>query len=377
MTDSRPLIAHVVYHFGTGGMENGMVHLFNHLPPERFRHVVICQTGFADFRHRITAQPVQFLDLGKRPGHDYRWMPRLYKLFTELKPNILHTRNLNALEAQFVGALWGIKGRVHGEHGRDMYDIDGTNWKYNIMRRAARRIVHQYIAVSQDLDTWLKDTVHVPDERRNQIYNGVDSSKFHPHDGILAEVTPPGFMQGAQCVIGSVGRMAQVKDYPTLVRAFIALCKVSPNREGLRLIIVGEGPVRQECQDLIDAAGLSDQACFPGDRSDTPDWMRLFDVFVLPSLGEGISNTILEAMATGLPVVATRVGGTPELVDEGKTGKMFTPGDEHSLTRLLGEYAADKARCQQEGAAARARIEASFSWPRTASAYQAVYEKLL
>ncbi len=376
-----PLIAHVVYHFGTGGMENGMVHLFNHLPPDRFRHVVICQTGYGDFRLRITAQHVDFLDLDKRPGHDYRWMPRLYKLLGELKPAILHTRNLNALEAQFVGAARGVPGRVHGAHGCDMYDLDGSNWKYNLMRRAARRITHQYIAVSRDQEDWLRVTVGVPTDRLHQIYNGVDHQRFHPRaDAARPEPGPPGFLAGASCVIGSVGRMAAVKDYPTLVRAFIRLCRERPHGldpAGLRLIVVGDGPTRAECQTLIGDAGLAGQAHFPGDRADTPDWLRAFDLFALPSLGEGISNTILEAMASGLPVIATHVGGTPELVEKGVTGALWKPGDVDSLTRLLGAYAADPERRRREGAAARARVEREFSWPKTAAAYQAIYEKLL
>jgi sugar transferase (PEP-CTERM/EpsH1 system associated) len=357
-------------------MENGMVNLFNHLPPERFRHVVICQCGFADFRHRITAQQVEFYDLGKRQGHDYSWMPKLYKLFTQLRPDILHTRNLNALEAQFVGTAWGVKGRVHGEHGRDMYDIDGTNWKYNLMRRAARRVVHQYIAVSRDLAGWLKNTVHVADDRLNQIYNGVDQSKFHPRQGARPDLGLPDFFAGATCVIGSVGRMAKVKDYPTLVRAFIQLCEQSSDRAGLRLIIVGDGPTRAECQKLVEIAGLAGQVYFAGDRSDTADWLRAFDIFVLPSLGEGISNTILEAMSSGLPIIATQVGGTPELIEEGISGLMFTPGDADTLTRILADYAADPARCERQGIAARTRIENEFSWHKAAAAYQAIYENL-
>lgn len=375
-TEPRPLVAHIVYHFGTGGMENGMVNLFNHMPAERFRHVVIALAGYGDFRKRITAQPVEFHDLGKRPGHDYSWMPRLYKLFSKLRPDILHTRNLNAMEAQFVGAAWGVRGRVHGEHGRDMYDIDGTNWKYNLMRRAVRRITHQYIAVSKDLENWLRDTIHVPDSRLTQIYNGVDSVKFHPRQGDRPSVAPHEFFEGASCVIGSVGRMAAVKDYPTLVRAFIELCRRAPESAGLRLIIVGDGPARAECQGMIDAAGLTRQALFPGDRSDTPDWLRTFDVFALSSKGEGISNTILEAMATGLPIVATRVGGTPELVEEGENGLMWTPGDADSLVEILAEYVGDPNRRQREGLMARSRVERRFSWPVAAAAYQAIYEKL-
>lgn len=376
MPEARPLIAHVVYHFGTGGMENGMVNLFNHLPPDRFRHVVICLSGYGDFRKRITTQLVEFHDLGKRPGHDFSWMPRLHKLFSSLRPDILHTRNLNALEAQFVGALWGVKGRVHGEHGRDMSDIDGTNWKYNLLRRAARRVVHHYIAVSKDLENWLRHTIHVPDARLTQIYNGVDSLRFHPREGARPAVVPDGFLDGAACVIGSVGRMAAVKDYPTLVRAFIELCRRSPEAARLRLVIVGDGPARAECQALIDAAGLTRQALFPGDRGDTPEWLRTFDVFVLSSKGEGISNTILEAMASALPIVATRVGGTPELVKEGENGLMWTPGDADRLAGILAEYAADPGRRQREGMAARSRIERRFSWPGAAAAYQAIYEKL-
>ena len=405
MTDTRPLVAHVVYHFGTGGMENGMVNLFNHLPPERFRHVVINLAGYGDFRQRITAQQIDFHDLGKKPGHDYTWMPRLYRLFNQLRPDILHTRNTNALEAQFVGAAWGVKGRVHGEHGRDMSDVDGSNWKYNLMRRAAKRVTHRYIAVSRDLETWLQQTIHVPAHRISQIYNGVDSVRFSPSplrgegrgegEGGMADqmdksahplpIPSPiegegiysGFFTNATCVIGSVGRMAAVKDYPTLARAFIQLCQQSPQPAGLRLVIVGDGPARAECQALIDAAGLTAQALFPGDRSDTADWLRAFDVFVLPSLGEGISNTILEAMATGLPVIASRVGGTPELVEEGKTGMMSPAGDQAELVRLLEAYISDTARRSREGSAARTRIEQTFSWPKTAAAYQTVYENLL
>jgi sugar transferase (PEP-CTERM/EpsH1 system associated) len=259
-----------------------------------------------------------------------------------------------------------------------MSDIAGRNWKYNLLRRAARRVVHRYIAVSRDLEGWLQRTIHVPAHHISQIYNGVNQDRFRPR-GVDPRPTlgPEGFFAGASCVIGSVGRMAAVKDFPTLARAFIRLCRQTADPSGLRLVIVGEGHARTECQALIDAAGLSGQACFPGDRTDTQDWLRTFDLFVLPSLGEGISNTILEAMATGLPVLATRVGGTPELVQEGFNGTLWTPGDADGLATLLADYAADPARRKKEGLAGRARIEQAFSWPRTAAAYQNVYEDLL
>lgn len=376
-TDTRPLIAHLIYRFDTGGMENGMVNLFNHLPPDRYRHAVICQAGYSDFRRRITAQAVDFYDLGRRPGHDFGWFVRLYRLLSQLRPDILHTRNLGALEGQFVARLHGVAGRVHGEHGRDINDIDGSNWKYNALRRAARLVVQHYIAVSHDLETWLRGTVGVPADRVSQIYNGVDQDRFHPRREVRPHLGPEGFLEHATCVIGSVGRMAAVKDYPTLVRAFIALCGRSPVAEGLRLVIVGEGIARAECQALADAAGLGARVHFPGDSQDTAEWLRCFDIFVLPSLGEGISNTILEAMASGLPVLATRVGGTPELVIPGETGSLWAPGDANALVELLVQYCTDATRRRREGAAARMRVERRFSWPCAAAAYQAVYDDVL
>ena len=372
-----PLIAHVVYHFGTGGMENGLVNLINRLPRDRFRHVIISLTDHTDFRGRIERGDVAFYDLNKPPGHSHGWMRRLYRLLRELRPDLIHTRNLNALEAQFVAALAGVPARLHGEHGRDVFDLEGQNWKYNLLRRAARPLVRHYTCVSRDLASWLRDTVGVAPSRLTQIYNGVDSDKFRPRAGDYPGLGPEGFFQGATCVVGSIGRMVAVKDYPTLVRAFIRLCRQSENSAGLRLLIVGDGGARGACQDMLGQAGLSQQAWLPGNRGDTDELLRAMDVFVLPSLGEGISNTILEAMASGLPVIATAVGGNPELVAAGGNGALFAPGDDAALAHTLLDYAADPERRQREGAAARRRIERDFSPARMAAAYQAVYEAAL
>lgn len=372
-----PLIAHVVYHFGTGGMENGVVNLINHLPEGRFRHAIVSLTDHTDFRRRIRRNDVSFHDLDKRPGHDLGWYRRLAAVLRVLDPAIVHTRNLNALEAQFVAAWLGVPGRVHGEHGRDVFDLAGRNWKYNLLRRAARPLVHRYIAVSRDLAGWLTDTVGVKPQRVTQIYNGVDSARFRPRAAERPAIAPPGFLDGARLVIGSAGRLVAVKDYPTLARAFIRLHGMAPEPQGLRLVLIGDGPERAPCQQMLEDAGLARQAWFAGNRDDVPDLMRLLDLFVLPSLGEGISNTVLEAMATGLPVVASRVGGNPELVQPGLTGSLFQAGDAEALARLLLAYAQDDARRQREGAAARARVEREFSLTRMAAAYQAIYEGLL
>jgi sugar transferase (PEP-CTERM/EpsH1 system associated) len=366
-------IVHVVHRFDTGGMENGMVNLFNTLPPDRYRHTVVALTDYSGFRHRITAQRVDFHALHRPPGHGIGWALRLWKLLRRLRPDLVHTRNLAALEAQFVAAAAGVRATVHGEHGRDVFDLHGRNWKYNLLRRAARPLVSNYIAVSRDLETWLRRDIGVPVHKLNQIYNGVDSVKFHPRSG-----PRPDFAHPESIVFGSVGRMVEVKDYPLLVRAFIQLMRQQPDRsERARLVIVGAGPARAACLDLLEGAGLAHLAWLPGEREDIAAIMQMIDVFVLPSKNEGVSNTILEAFASGLPVIATAVGGTVELVENEANGLLVQPGDLGGMVQALLFYLDYPGRIAGHGQNARRLAELRFSIPAMAGAYAAVYDQTL
>jgi sugar transferase (PEP-CTERM/EpsH1 system associated) len=371
-------IVHIVHRFDTGGMENGMVNLFNTLSPQRYRHTVVALTDYSDFRHRITAQKVAFHALHRAPGHGVGWMGRLWKLLRQLQPDLVHTRNLAALEAQFVVAAAGIRATVHGEHGRDVFDLYGQNWKYNLLRRAARPFVSHYIAVSRDLETWLRESIRVPPRKLHQIYNGVDSVKFHPRAGARPDVLPPGFADERSVVFGSVGRMAAVKDHPMLVRAFIQMVQQQPDAAlRARLAIVGEGQTRQACQALLGEAGFAHLAWLPGERHDIAAIMRAFDVFVLPSKNEGISNTILEALASRLPVIATAVGGNVELVAEGVNGMRVKAGDAADMARALLGYIQTPVHITEQGDRARQQAEQRYGIPAMAEAYAAVYDLTL
>jgi len=355
-----------------------MVNLFNTLSPQRFRHTVVALTDYSDFRQRIVAQAVDFHALHRPPGHGLGWAVRLWKLLRTLKPDVVHTRNLAALEAQFVAAAAGIRATVHGEHGRDVFDLYGQNWKYNLLRRAARPCVSNYIAVSRDLATWLRLTVGVPPRKLHQIYNGVDSATFHQRTGERPDVLPPGFADPDSLVFGSVGRMVEVKDYPTLVRAFIELARQHPDAaDRVRLVIVGEGGARASCQALLREAGLAHRAWLPGERHDIAAVMQALDVFVLPSKNEGISNTILEALASGLPVIATAVGGNVELVEPGVNGRLVRSGDVAGMAQALLDYSTQPAWVAEHGRQARQMAEQRYSIEAMAAAYAAVYEHTL
>ncbi len=374
-------MVHVILRLAVGGMENGLVNLLNRLPRDRFRHAVICLTDATEFRARITRDDVEIFELAKRPGKDPGLYVRLWRLLRRLRPDIVHTRNLPTIDLPVVAFLAGVPARVHGEHGRDMVEIAGGNRKYNMLRRLVSPVVDRYITVSRDLEAWLAGAVGIPAGKIEQIYNGVDCDRFHPAHpptGARASFPEADFAPPGSVVIGTVGRMETVKDQTGLARAFIKLHEMAGDRAGtLRLVMIGDGGLREPARALLAEAGLEAAAWLPGDRDDIPDLLRAMDVFVLPSLNEGISNTILEAMASGLPVVATDVGGNPELVIDGETGVLVPPGDPDAMAGALRRYIDDPDLIARHGTAARARAEAEFALEIMAGRYLAVYDALL
>lgn len=372
-----PLVAHVIYRLDVGGLENGLVNLINHMPPERYRHAIICLTDYnPDFRQRIRRQDVAVYALHKRPGQDWGLYLKLWRLLRQLSPDIVHTRNLAALEGQLLAALVGVKARVHGEHGWDVMDPDGSRYLY--LRRLLRPLVSRYIALSGQIEGYLHSRVKVPRERISRICNGVDSDRFRPASTGREALPWVGFTPSDTVVIGTIGRMEAVKDQLTLVRAFLQLLQEVPDgRDRLRLVLVGDGPLRNQAITLLEQADARNLAWLPGAREDVPTLLRGLDIFVLPSQVEGISNTILEAMASGLPVVATRVGGNTELVVEGDSGWLVPANDPTAMAAALRAYIDIPATRRAHGIAARWRIERSFSMAAMVNAYITVYDAVL
>ena len=373
-----PLVAHVIYRLDVGGLENGLVNLINRIPVERFRHAIICLTDYSAFRERLQRGDVPVFALNKPPGNSPVLHLKLWRLLMQLRPDIVHTRNLGALEGTLPAALAGVPVRIHGEHGRDIDDLDGRNTRRQIMRRLFKPFVHHYIAVSRDLKCYLEQRVGVLPSRIAQVYNGVDSERFHPAAGRREDVPCPGFARAGDFVIGTVGRMQDVKDQVTLARAFVRLTRGIPGAEQrLRLVMIGDGPLRERVRVLLADAGVEQFAWLPGERDDVPRIMRSFDLFVLPSLAEGISNTILEAMASGLPVLATAVGGNPELVEPGVTGTLVPRNDAESMARAMRAYMESAELCRRQGSEARSTIERRFGMEAMVGAYMTIYDKLL
>jgi sugar transferase (PEP-CTERM/EpsH1 system associated) len=245
-------------------------------------------------------------------------------------------------------------------------------------------LVQRYVALSNDLAAYLKERVGVSAERVAHICNGVDTERFAPPGPPAPDTRSrppiPGcpFVDPGHWLVGTVGRMQTVKDQPLLARAFVRALELMPaHRDSLRLVMVGEGPLRAQAQAILNEAGVADLAWLPGERADVPDVMRGLDLFVLPSQAEGISNTILEAMSCGCPVLATRVGGNAELVDAGATGELVPPGGVEAMAQMLAALATDPARAARMGRAGRLRVERHFSLQAMVGAYQDLYARML
>ncbi|HWJ04850.1 MAG TPA: glycosyltransferase [Steroidobacteraceae bacterium] len=395
---SPPLIVHVIHRLDFGGLENGLVNLVNRLPRERFRHAIVCLAGFNPaYRQRIARNDVEVVSLDKRPGKGFGVYLRMWRTLRRLRPQVVHTRNLGTVDMQWVAFAAGVPCRVHGEHGWEASDPRGRNRRHLAIRRACRPVIQRFVPMSADIADWLRTSVGVDPACIRQLYSGVDTHRFTPSPARAGEGGGEGPAPGegssplplagevdrrsgegsggeGPLTIGTIGRLDPVKNQAALIDAVHALRHRFPR---LRLLIVGDGPLRDALRRHAADAGLADAVEFTGARSDTPDLLRRMDLFVLPSINEGISNTILEAMATGLPVVATRVGGNPELVADGATGALYDPARAGALEDALVPYLADAPRRHAHGRAGRERVVQNFSLEAMVQRYQALYDELL
>ncbi|HEV2608900.1 MAG TPA: TIGR03088 family PEP-CTERM/XrtA system glycosyltransferase [Noviherbaspirillum sp.] len=370
-----PLIAHLIYRLDFGGLETMLVERINRIPADRYRHAVICLTDYTDFHKKITKPGVALFSLNKASGLSLGTHRKLWRLLRELKPDILHTYNLAAAEYGATAALAGVPVRISGSHGRDASDPEGKNRKHNLLRKALIPFYDCCYSNSADLAAWNKNIIGVPEAKSRLLHNGIDTSKYKP--GIAPSGAEYGDIPAGSFVIGTVGRVQDVKDHPGLVDAFIALRAMLPEYRGrLRLAIIGDGPLMPALREKVAAAGIVDKVWLPGARTDVAQILRTFSVFVLSSIAEGTPGSALEAMATRLPVVGTRVGGIPEVVQENVTGQIVPSRDPNALAQAIAAYVEKPELAAHHGAAGLERVTKRYSMASMLDQYLEMYDSL-
>lgn len=370
---NRPF--HLVYllqSLGGGGMENGVVNLLNRMDPARFRVTLALMEPECRLADRIRRPGTTVVQIPRKRGRDPLYPLRLARAFRELAPDLVHTRGFSSIDGLLGAKLAGVPAIVHTEHGRDVDEADRMRLRRRVLRTALFRFADRVGTVSQELQDCLVANVRVEPEKLRCLPNGVDLSRFdgrRRHGRVRSALA----VADDTVVLVSVGRHDPVKDYPSLLHAFAPVAA----EHRAELWLLGQGPDTQRLATLATELGVADRVRFLGFRDDVPDVLLDADAFVLPSVTEGMSNALLEAMACGLPAIATRVGGNPELVVDRVTGALVPVGDVGSLTAELERVVGQPRTRQLWGTAARKRVEEVFSLEKMVRRYEELYLELL
>ena len=363
---------HVMDRLTTGGMENGVCKLLVGLDHDRFEQT-LCTIFSGDEPEGLS--DTRCLCLNQMPNRRAFLVPTLQRIFARERPDIVHSRNWGAIEATLGARLARVPAVVHSEHGRDLQSIVHQPWRKKLLRRFFYGWANELVCVSQELREHYCRELGLPAERFQVLSNGVDTDRFRPNGFIRAELRRSVGAQTDTVVVGTVGRLDAMKDHLTLFRAV----ELALNRDlDLRLLIVGEGKERPVLEAYL--AGhprLSARTWLVGNVRDVENWLNAFDVFVLPSLSEGMSNTLLEAMAVGLPAIATAVGGNTEVIENSHSGLLVEPQKPEKISELLMRLGADLALRCAIGKAARNRAEERFSLRSMVMRYEDLYRGLL
>ena len=368
-TPSRDVlrVMHVVFTFHPGGMELGVLKLVNGLDRRRIQSA-ICSTRPGGGLAPLLASHVPLFELRRREGNDLRLVWEMCRLFRRERPHIVHTHAWGTLlEGLIASRLAGVPIVVHGEHGTLQ-----LHRRQRLFQRYAWARVDRLLSVSTRLAERMAHELAFPPDRIQTIHNGVELSRFQGR--ITREEARRTLALPLDTpVVGAVGRLVPVKDHRCLVEAIAAL-----GRDGLHpmIVIAGEGPERHAIQERAAALGIEGQLRLLGHRDDVDTVLAALDVFVLPSRSEGLNNTILEAMAAGLPVVATRVGGADEMVIDGGTGLLVAPGSPEKIGDAVKSLLSNLPLKVAMGKAGRTRAETDFDLNRTVLKYERMYTDL-
>ncbi len=353
---------------GPGGAERVISNLAASLDPRRYR-AVLCLFRPGWLQERSESRGIRTFIIPTHGMTDWQWALQFKRLLRQEQVDLIHAHEFDAnVQGTFVAALSGIP-LVATVHGKNYF------WE-RIRRRLAYRWVSRkatMVAVSQNLKQFIIEKVGVLPGRVKVLYNGVD---------VLPQCTPTeviecrkelGLPEDHQ-IVGVVGNLYPVKGHQYLIDGIPSVLAKCPNTS---FVFAGRGELEVELKAQVHRLGVEAKVFFLGLRQDIPRILAMLDVFVLPSLSEGLSMAILEAMIAGKPVVATQVGGNPELVLDGETGFLVPPRDSQTLAAKVVTLLTDKDTAAQFAERGKRRAEGQFSLRTMVSSYQSLYDECL
>jgi sugar transferase (PEP-CTERM/EpsH1 system associated) len=365
---------HVLPFFSCGGTELVVRRLIASLDTLEFQQNVCVMRGFDAALASATQCEDRIFQAGDSCERFQFPLLRLMRIMRRLRPHVVHTRNWGALEAVLAARLAGVPATVHSEHGYDMDTISGLPLRRRVIRRHMYALTDVLFTVSNELREFHARQASIPADRIRVLYNGVDAERFAFRSQARAETRARLGIRSESVVVGSVGRLVPIKDYPLTFRGISQLIQ---RGHDIVFLLVGGGPELDTLEQLVrDSSELNGRVHFLGFSDRIPELLSAMDIFVQTSRAEGMSNTLLEAMATSLPLLATRVGGNSEIIVHGETGYLFPPGDCATLIRHLNSLVSSTALRWQLGQAGRRRTLKEFSIERMLDEYRKLYQGL-
>jgi len=367
----RTRILHIIPNIAIGGAERLVVNLLEAIDKEKFE-VAACslypKSGTA-LEQELEQHGIPVYYLGKHKGLDLRMIPRLYHLFRIFRPDVVHL-HLSVLRYALIPMVFcGIAGRFHTVHNIAQKEVD-----------APGKIVHWLafhiggvipVSISYEVAQTVEKVYNV---RTPIIYNGIPTEDFHTMPSVRSSWRKKEGIKDSEIVFLHIGRFSLQKNHRLLIEAFEQVIKECPNGT---LFLVGDGKLRTEIEKIVKGKSLEQKIHFLGLRRDIPELLAGCDIFVLSSDWEGVPMTILEAMAAGRPVIATAVGGVPELVEGGVTGLLVPPQDIQALSKAIVRLADDPSLSEAMGEQGRKRAVERFDIKLIVRQYEELYLKVL
>ena len=358
-------VLHIINSLQYGGAEKMAIDLVASLRKRGIDGRLCCLEGEGELAPYARGLGIPVTVYNKKGGVDMRLLVHLFQLIRREKFDLVHTHNVapliyGSLAAKFTGAVC-----LHTRHGRESKKpVRSMIWKIN----------KAVVAISEDTRKKILVDNPLEEQKTTVIWNGINLDNYKPKSDLDRERLKSEMgLSSTDRVVGIVARLSPEKDHINLLRAFSTVLQANTNAV---LLIIGGGKLETELRDSAKTLQISDRVKFLGFRTDIMELLGLLDVFVLSSVTEGLPLTILEAMAVGKPVVATRVGGNAEAVEEGVTGLLVEPQNPQELGRALLSIVADPDKGFQMGLMGRKRVERDFSLQTMTEKYLALYGRI-
>ena len=361
-------LAHLINFMSPAGKEIGIVKLLNALDSDQFETTLIVTDKMFD-QLGLDLNKTKLIVLDKKRGNDLNIYFKLYHLFKAEQFDIVHTHAWGTLvEGILPAKLARVPVVIHGEHGTFHKDF-----KRKVVQKLFFNWADYLLTVSDVLADEISATIGIKRSKLHAILNGVDVEKFAPNEQQRMFYREEHNFNDKDFIIGTVGRPKPVKNQQLMIRA---LKELLPKFPSTHFVIIGDTPLNSQkgyLRSLAEKLGIDDHVHFLGGKQDIPGYLNMFDLFVLPSLSEGCSNVLQEAMATGLPIVASNVGGNPELIRHGENGLLFDVHDLNDFVSQLTRLMKDEKLREKYGQNARRSAVRDFSLQTMISAYSEFY----